>query len=177
MAGVIKIRGQVYATSRDYRANLSVAGAAPPSAVNERSDGLPCDGTPIPPDSPDSPFRVGAPYYDEHEDIHYRVLQRINVAEGWGTAAFWLKRWGCYFPELLKLVRMGWLDAAFEAGSAVKRYRCRDEVRVLAWLEQNAPAAPPPKAAPVAKPVAKKRFGKAQAAATKAPQIRQHWMP
>lgn len=134
MPSIIRINGRLYTGSRDYRADYVRAGDSKALAANERRDGLPCDGTPIPPDSPDSPYRAGEPYFDDAEDVVYRIVSHINVAEGWGTAAFWMKRWSCYYTDLLILVRRGWLDAAIEEGSAVKRYRCRDESRVRAYL-------------------------------------------
>lgn len=134
MPSIIRINGRLYTGSRDYRVDHVRAGEPKALAANTRRDELPCDGTPIPPDSPDSPFRAGEPYWDDAEDVVYRVVSQINVAEGWGTAAFWMKRWGCYYVDLLAFVRKGWLDAAIEEGSAVKRYRCRDEVRCRAEL-------------------------------------------
>lgn len=134
MPSIIRINGRLYTGSRDYRVDHVRAGESRALAANTRRDELPCDGTPIPPGSPDSPYRAGEPYFDEAEDVVYRIVSRINVAEGWGTAAFWMKRWACYYVDLLSLVRKGWLDAAMEEGSAVKRFRCRDERRVLASL-------------------------------------------
>jgi len=154
MPGVIRIGGRIYAVTRDFRSEFTRAGDARPLATNERNDNNPSDGTPIEPDSPDSPFRVGTPYHDVHEDVWYRVVARLNIAEGWGTAGFWIARWGCFYGDVLKLVRMGWLDAALEHGSAVKRFRCRDEIRVLRWMEENAP---PPSPAPVRRKKATKR--------------------
>lgn len=81
---------------------------------------------------------MGLPYEDPHEHVVYRVVPNLNVAEGWGTAAFWTRRWGCNYSDVLHLAQLGWLDAAIAAGTSVKRYRCRDEVRVLHWLEERA---------------------------------------
>jgi hypothetical protein len=152
MPSIIRINGRLYTGSRDYRAAHVRAGESAALAANTRRDNLPCDGTPIPADSPDSPFRAGEPYHDEAEDVVYRIVSRINVAEGWGTASFWMQRWHCYYVDLLGFVRKGWLDAAIEEGSAVKRFRCRDELRVRAELDpvlhkrtEQAQAKPAPK--------------------------------
>jgi len=134
VSSVIRINGRLQAVSRDYRSEHTRAGESKSGAANKRPDGLPCDGTPIPPDSPDSGFRAGVPYEDDAEDVVYRIVARLNVAEGWGTGAFWMQRWGCYYADILAFVRKGWLDAAIEEGSSVKRFRCRDELRVRAEL-------------------------------------------
>jgi len=130
MPSIIRINGRIYTGSRDYRVEHTRAGESRALAANTRRDNLPCDGTPIPFDSPDSPYRAGEPYFDETEDVVYRIVSKINIAEGWGTADFWIRRWACYYIDLLSFVRKGWLDAAIEEGSAVKRFRCRDEHRV-----------------------------------------------
>ena len=135
MPSVIRINGRLCTRSPDYRAIYSRAGEAVALAANTRRDGLPCDGTPIPPESPDSAFRVGVPYKDDAEDVAYRVVTRLNVTEGWGTASFWMRRWRCHYADVLAFVRKGWLDAAIEEGSSIKRFRCRDEHRVRASLE------------------------------------------
>jgi len=134
MPSIMRINGRTQAVSRDYRSDHVRAGESKAGAANLRRDGQPCDGTPIPADSPDSPFRAGEPYEDEAEDVVYRVVSRLNIAEGWGTAAFWVRRWSCSYVDLLSYVRMGWVDAAIEEGSSVKRFRCRDELRVRAAL-------------------------------------------
>lgn len=133
MPSVIKLNGKMYTASRGYRPGL-VAQDGRPQANNLRKDGALCDGTPIPPGSPDSPFRDGTPYEDQREGVVYRIVHNLNISEGWGTAEFWVKRWGCLYADLLHFAQLGWLDAAISYGSAVKRFRCRDEHRVLRWL-------------------------------------------
>lgn len=137
MPSVIKIKGRVFAATRDYRSDYDRAGSAKALAPNERPDGRKCDGTPIPASSADSPYRAGIPFVDTHDDVVYRVVHRLNISEGWGTAHFWMKRWGCMYSDILGFVRLGWLDAAIEEGSSVKRFRCRDEHRVLASLQER----------------------------------------
>lgn len=162
MPSVIKINGRTYAASSDWRPG-QVAGYAPPSANNVRrgldADGRPlrADGTPIPPESHESPYRDGVPFEDEHDQVVYRVVHNLNVAEGWGTANFWQKRWSCSYRDVLHLAQVGLLDAAIETGTSLKRFRCRDEVvarehlaqrtlaharRIIEREEKEAPAAP-----------------------------------
>lgn len=163
MPAVIRINGRPIAASSDWRPG-QVAGYAPPAPVNVRrgldAEGKPlrADGTPIPPTSPESPYRDGVPFEDEHDGVVYRVVHNLNVAEGWGTAHFWQKRWKCNFADVLHLAQAGVLDAAIESGTSLKRYRCRDESVARTHLDQRtlaharriiereveeAPAAPP----------------------------------
>lgn len=137
MSSRIHINGRTYAASRDYRAGL-VCGSAPATqaltVADEDSGQRPTDGTPIPPESADSPFRAGIPYEDPHEGVVYRVVANLRVSDGWGTAAFWTKRLRCNYGDLLELCQMAWFDAAIEQSGTLKRYRCRDELRVREWL-------------------------------------------
>ncbi len=91
------------------------------------------NGTPIPAESPESPYREGVPFYDAEEDCTYRCIAHINVAEGWGTASFWIRRWHAPHALLLRACRTGLLDAAIDP-EGTRRYRCRDEARARAWL-------------------------------------------
>jgi hypothetical protein len=98
----------------------------------------------VQPHSADSPFRLGTPYHDVSEDVIYRVVREVAVdpMQGWRTATFWLTRWKMPFQDFLVVIRHGWLDAAMVEGSAAKRYRCRDELRVLEWQASKVPLAP-----------------------------------
>lgn len=93
----------------------------------------------VEPHSPDAPFRAGTIFHDKAEDLVYRVIRNggCSVLEGWRSAAFWIDRWKTDWATLKTLVEKGWLDAAMEEGSAVGRFRCRDEHRVLAWLKDE----------------------------------------
>lgn len=134
MPSIIRVNGRGIAHSPDWRPG-QVAGYSPATSNNLRKGMLVhADGTPIPADSPESPFRAGVPFYDEHEDVVYRRIENLNVAEGWGTAAFWQKRWKCLYRDILHLVQRGHLDAAIERATNLKRYRCRDEHAALEVL-------------------------------------------
>ena len=85
----------------------------------------------IPPSSPRSPFQAGTGYYCREDRLTYRVLQQFDPAEGWATAAFWKERWRITYGGLLQLAREGLVDALLIEGSQIRRYRCRDEARVL----------------------------------------------
>lgn len=95
----------------------------------------PIDPNPIPADSPASPFREGTPWQDPDTGLGFRVLARLDHLDGWGTLEHWVKRWQITYATFIELCQHGLLDCAIEAGSAVRRYRCRDEAAVLAKLE------------------------------------------
>lgn len=128
MAGRILIRGQVAWASRSWGADQ-----AAPTVVPRDRHGNVVSLTPIVAEHPDSPLRGGHPVHDLEEDIIYRQFPRMVVREGWGTWGFWVKRWQCEPRLVLDMVRRGWLDPALDA-AGVKRYRCRDEQRCLAYL-------------------------------------------
>lgn len=85
----------------------------------------------IPTTSARSPYRAGVPVTDPDEGITYRLIWHIDPLQGWAPTEFWQKRWGFDHRSIVILVEYGYLDAAIEEGSAVKRYRCRDENRLL----------------------------------------------
>lgn len=87
----------------------------------------------ISPHDPRSPFRAGYPFWDRGDDVTYRVVGGgcLSLADGWGTAEFWMKRWKVDLRDVLDLARRGILDAAFEESTPTKRYRCRDERAAL----------------------------------------------
>jgi len=77
------------------------------------------------------------PYYDQLEQIEYRVVSP-HVFERdvtWQPSGFWVERWKVYPATFLDLVRRGWLDAAISEGSQERQYRCRDEKVVVDWVE------------------------------------------
>ena len=76
-------------------------------------------------------FRTGTPVRDAAEGVVYRVVEKLPLEGGWAVSLFWQKRWGIDHRGVLSLVERGLLDAAMEAGSKIRRYRCRDERLVL----------------------------------------------
>lgn len=90
------------------------------------------DASPVPPESPESPFREGVAWTDPQDGITYRVVApgRLKPEEGWGAAEFWMARYGCLYEDLRRLVERGLLDAALEGKTVTKRFRCRDEDEV-----------------------------------------------
>jgi hypothetical protein len=77
-------------------------------------------------------YAAGTVREDEVDHATYRVVSiALEPADGWASAAFWTARWKLVKPEFLALVRLGYLDAAIEYGSAAKRYRCLNEASVL----------------------------------------------
>lgn len=81
----------------------------------------------IGPEDAMSPFRAGVPWFDELDDVTYRVVVRLNPLDGWASSEFWQRRWGMPHRSVCEMSSAGWLDAAMEEGTAAKRYRCRDE--------------------------------------------------
>jgi hypothetical protein len=108
----------------------------PAPTLPRRKDGSVLEDERVDPSSPDSPYRAGVPAYDAADELEYRAVRQgaLNPLEGWRTADFWLARWKTDWPTLRTFVQRGWLDAAVEEQSAVKRFRCRDENRVIAAL-------------------------------------------
>lgn len=129
MPSRVIMRGQTAWASRDYR-------PLGPDRLPRRRDGSVIEDERIQRDSPDSPFRAGVPYYDADDEMEYRAVssKTLDPAQGWRTSDFWVARWSTDWRSMRVLVEKGWLDAAIEHGSAVKRFRCRDEHRVLKWL-------------------------------------------
>ena len=129
MPSRVILRGHTAWVSRDYR--------APVDRTPRRRDGSVIDDARVQPDSPDSPYRAGVAYYDADDEVEYRAVRAraLDPREGWRTADFWLDRWKADWKALKTLIEKGWLDAAIEEGSATKRFRCRDEARVIEWLK------------------------------------------
>lgn len=83
---------------------------------------------------------VGHPFYDEDDDLNYRVVEWLDPRAGWLLAEQVMKRYSIGFGTLLKLARMGVLDPAMEKGSPTKRYRVRDDSstrKVVAQLKSE----------------------------------------
>ena len=102
-------------------------------------DGSKYDPGAIPPDSPASPYRAGVPFHDKADGITYRVVGALDRNEGWMLASFWTHRYDIPIEVLFHFVERGWIDAAFEVSSPVKRFRCRDESKIVQWLASKRP--------------------------------------
>jgi hypothetical protein len=102
-----------------------------------RRDGALLRDQRVEPSAATTPFLAGVPYYDPDDGIEYRAVQprALDLRQGWRTAEFWLDRWGVDWKTLRTFFDRGWLDAAIETGGATKRFRCRDEESVLAWIK------------------------------------------
>jgi hypothetical protein len=86
----------------------------------------------IPPTSAQSPFVAGVTLVDKEEGLSYRCVTRLDYLDGWGVTAFWQKRWDVDHKAIVAFASAGLLDAAVEAQSQVRRYRCRDEAALKA---------------------------------------------
>lgn len=140
------INGRVaYSNGRIPKSDSVAAGEAFPFRVEQvspiKTKKVAVDTNPIPGDHPHSPFREGTAMRDE-DGVIYRVVRELKPEDGWGTAEFWTKRWGISSPNdpqaawkfMRDWIARGWLDAAMQAGSPTKRYRCRDERRIYRRL-------------------------------------------
>jgi hypothetical protein len=97
-------------------------------ALNLDEQGEPVDvASAIAPTLPPSVYQLGVPFFDSEEGVEYRVLKRLTPADGWASATFWKNRWGCNLTDLLDIVKAGWMLAAIEHGSHVRRYLCTNE--------------------------------------------------
>lgn len=76
-------------------------------------------------------LQSGVVVYDRLEKTSYRCVARLDPLEGWAPTEFWQKRWKVPHGAIIAYVDAGFLDAAVEEGSQVRRYRCRDEWRLL----------------------------------------------
>lgn len=115
----------------------------PPEPPPVLADGRPAPVAPTP--GPALPQEVGLPFEDGELGITFRVVRKLDLREGWGTAGFWMARYRAPWEAVAEWVRRGWLDAAVEAGSPTRRYRLRDEAKVLAWLGVGGGTIPVPR--------------------------------
>lgn len=107
------------------------------SAVAVGRSGRALDGSAIPPTSSASPFRDGVTLVDPEEGLTYRCVHRLDPLTGWAPTEFWQERWQVDHRAIVDFASAGWLDAAVEAGSQVRRFRVRDEVGLLAGPEMK----------------------------------------
>ena len=131
----ILIRNEVRYRSRNYQ---TAPASMPPHAARE---GAACVMETIPAHSTQSQFREGEAWTCPQDGITYRVVGRgrLKPADGWGRMEFWLDRYRAMTDDIEILIERGLLDAAIEAQSPVKRYRCRDEERVKEYLKSRYP--------------------------------------
>lgn len=121
MATRVVLGGRAVFASRDFR---------PRTTPDFRGqDGEPVDLSPIPSSSPESPMRAGETFVDE-DDVAVRVVRALDVREGWAPLGFWLRRYDVGVEVLARWCRLGVFDAAVEASSPTRWFRCRDESRV-----------------------------------------------
>jgi hypothetical protein len=90
-----------------------------------------------------SPFLPGQPFHCPADKVVYRIIARLNPAEGWVTGGVVMGWYGVDYPKVLEWVKRGLLDAAMEQGSPTKRFRVLDPAACKA--EAKLPPAPAPK--------------------------------
>lgn len=130
MTSRIIVNGKVRFADREFYEERNAARRRSKDFAVDK-DGMPVGALAVAPDDPRSPFRAGVNVTDEDEGINYRVVRHLDPKDGWATSEFWQKRWGIRHTQLIKLVAAYLVDAACEEGSRVRRYRCRDEARLL----------------------------------------------
>jgi hypothetical protein len=130
---IISQNRTIFANAR-VRSYSTIASAAVPTDKRKSKDAginVNKNTQTIPVWSPESPFRDGYAWRCPDDQVNYRIVKKINIQEGWGTAAFWMERYGVTtFNYVREWVERGWLDAALQEGSPTKRYRCRDERKI-----------------------------------------------
>lgn len=135
MGSSIVIGGRAYYRSAEAReverTRRRREGATPRGRDGELMAGESSPALAIPASSPLSPFRSGTGYLCPTDRVVYRVVAELDMTSGWATTEFFQRRWLVPHAGVLGLVRAGLLDAALLEGSSVRRYRCRDEARVL----------------------------------------------
>jgi len=107
---------------------------------------------------------VGVPFYDQEDDLHYRVVAYLDPRAGWCLATQLCELYRVSYLCLLDWCRRGHVEPAMEKGSPTKRFKARDHAALLklaaAWREKQ----PPARTVPVRRPLAEVR---AEARATK----------
>lgn len=70
---------------------------------------------------------IGRPYFDDEDDLFYRVVEYLDPRDSWMLAEQIMKRYAVGYGTVLKLARMGAIEPAMEFGSPTKRYRVKDD--------------------------------------------------
>jgi hypothetical protein len=81
----------------------------------------------------------GVPREDRHDGLTYRLVARLDPAEGWVAASTVMAWYGVDYARVVAWVRAGMLDAAMERHSPTRRYRVTDPVRCAAEATKPAP--------------------------------------
>lgn len=97
----------------------------------------PIDTSPIPPDHPDSPLRIGIPWTDPDTGVTYQVAKYLDPLQGWAPAEWWMKRHAVTHQTIVRWALMGYLHSGMEPGSPTKRYRCPNEDRLFDYLIEH----------------------------------------
>lgn len=129
MSSVLIIQGRRYSKSRPQKHDN-------PAVLLKNVHGEPVDCSPRPPDVVDDQLRAGIPYKCKDDRVTYLVIQRCDPLQRWASTMFWQQHLRVPHTGLLRLVRAGFVDAAIEVASRVRRYRCRDERKMrksAAW--------------------------------------------
>jgi hypothetical protein len=122
MPSKITIRGRNY-YSRGYDSRHTNQAVRPTQRGGEPLNVT----TPIAPQEVDKTLRAGIPYTCPTEKVTYRVIKNCDPRERWASSEFWQNHLKVGHRGLLRLLKLGWFDAAIEEGSQARRYRCRDE--------------------------------------------------
>lgn len=105
----------------------------------ERCDAADGIGVPIEPPPPVpgiAPKTTDALWRDESTRVEFRVVDRLNIAEGWATAETVARWFTIKLRTVHHLARNGLLAAAIERGLPTQRYRVLDVLKVREEIER-----------------------------------------
>lgn len=87
--------------------------------------------------------RPGIPREDRHDGLTYRLVAKLDPAEGWVAASTVMAWYGVDYARVVAWVRAGVIDAAMERHSPTRRYRVTDPARCAAEATIPAPVPAP----------------------------------
>lgn len=124
MAGALFSNGRVVVATSDWRREVRRRELASRAQLFQPEDEAP----PVEALSP----VLGVPWKDAQDGVTYRVVERLNLADGWVTVATMMRWFGVPRSVVLAWVQNGLVDAAFEQHTPTKRYRIKDPAAVTA---------------------------------------------
>lgn len=78
------------------------------------------------PEDPQPAAPLGAIYQDPVDKVNYRVVDHLDLGEGWCTELQLTRHYHVDREVLLDWARRGLVDPVIERGSPTRRYRVRD---------------------------------------------------
>lgn len=75
---------------------------------------------------PPKPPAIGGTYFDENEDLRYRIVGPLDPFQGWCIMDALINHYQLPTKVILRWCQMGMIDAVIEHRSAVRRYFVRN---------------------------------------------------